>query len=94
MGMGMEVAGLYTTLTQADEAFVAACARDAGALEEVAVASETTTAKVKAGAAAQGVAAEEAAVKTTASQSRLSKGWADLTKSIEEHGNKTTQVWS
>lgn len=90
---GNEVASLYTTLAMVDTPFVAACEREATALEEVAVAAEATTATVAEGEKVQAAAVEATAAKTEASQGRMARGWANLTSAVEENGTKTSRVW-
>lgn len=81
--MATEVASLYTTLTQADEAFMAACKREASALEGVAAASEVTTATVAVGAAEQAAAVEagatEQVVATEVARGKMATAWTGFT---------------
>ncbi len=86
-GPGTEVANLFTTLSQADDAFLSACEADATALEAVAAAAEETTATVTAGAAEQAEAVEasatEQAVATEASAGRMATAWSNFATGVK-----------
>jgi TP901 family phage tail tape measure protein len=85
---GNEVANLFVTLTQANQAFIEACQADASALEEVAVASEEASAAVKAGAAEQAAAVEASATEqvaaTEVSRGRMASAWSSLTQGVSQ----------